>query len=233
MEKPIAHIISDAALILQQRGWARGAQARDRQQRPVAWSDRSARTFSLEGAIRRAAVKWMEPDEAVARVEALLGCPPGGLDRLRPRRRKPQVLHHLHRALFRARMQGGLDGTTRAVLSRARDLVARGWARGAPADTADGRPVDALDPAAESFCLRGAIARAAYEVGVDPGPAIAAVARYIRWAPTGVPPVGMDEDILEIFNDGRYRPLTWLRSRPRPRQEDILAALEAVIEDSQ
>lgn len=51
------------------------------------------------------------------------------------------------------------------LLRAARTYLARGWCQGAPARDADGHPVLSSHPTAASWCLLGATARAAVDVG--------------------------------------------------------------------
>lgn len=51
------------------------------------------------------------------------------------------------------------------LLRAARAYLVRGWCQGAPARDADGRPVLSSHPTAASWCLLGATARAAADVG--------------------------------------------------------------------
>lgn len=67
-----------------------------------------------------------------------------------------------------------------AVLTRAKGLIETGWCKGAEARDSEGMPVRVSNPRAVSWCLRGAVSKAADELTPFQGDYAGALRAYNR-----------------------------------------------------
>ncbi|MGD9890972.1 MAG: hypothetical protein AB7R89_28275 [Dehalococcoidia bacterium] len=101
-----------------------------------------------------------------------------------------------------------------AVLRRARELIATGWAQGWYARSINGRRARVSSPKATSFCILGAISLASDEVS----------------------PAGYDLYIRTVTQVGGFvsdRDVAGWNDAPERTQADVLALLDSLIEDAE
>lgn len=102
-----------------------------------------------------------------------------------------------------------------SVLTRARELVARGWVQNKTATALDGNPVSYHNPGAAKFCATGALWRAIHDTKTIDSLELrnrlyAYLGKYVPWS----------EHDLIVFNDDEHT-----------TQQDILELLDTAIKD--
>ena len=110
-----------------------------------------------------------------------------------------------------------MDNTTIDILTKARHLVRepKWWGQDAAARTQSGKRVHCFDPKANSFCMTGAVARAAHDLG------------HVGWTTEPMAFKAMTES-LKI--DGRGVSVFRWNDMPERTHDEVLKAFDDTIE---